>query len=103
MEEFRSALLEAVDEELLVLGERSRDLIYQHIESNYHIKREETPDRLETYNNVLKSLLGLKVKMILEKMIARNLYNRLGLDFEEHENWALAKYVDYAKRTMDMD
>jgi hypothetical protein len=44
----------------------------------------------------LQDLIGGGAK-VMEKLIAKNLYRRLGLNFTEHENWTLVDYVNHAK------
>ena len=54
------------------------------------------PDRLEAFHKALDGMFGVGAEAI-EKVIARNLYSRIGLNFEEHEKWTLADYVNYAE------
>ena len=93
----REALLEAVDQGLLVPGEIVRAAIYERIERSYQIRREEIPEKLETFHNALQELMSTGAKVI-EKLIAKNLYQRLGLNFTEHVNWTLADYVNHVKK-----
>jgi len=95
--ELREALLEAVDHGLLVPGEIVRAAIYARIENSYELKREEIPEKLEAFHRALEDLLGKGVT-VMEKLIAKNLYSRLGLNFVEHANWTLVDYVNHAKR-----
>jgi len=94
--EFREALLEAVDYGLLVLGEIVRQTIYERIEKDHGIKRAEIPERLEAFHKALESVLGVSAKTV-ERLLARNLYQRLGLNFTPHPEWTLIEYVDHAK------
>jgi adenylate kinase family enzyme len=84
--EFSETLLRAVDEGLLVPGEIVRAAIYERIEKSYQIKREEIPEKLSTFDEALRELLGAAAK-VLEKVIARNLYRALGLNFTAHDAW----------------
>ena len=95
--ELREALLEAVDHGLLVPGEIVRAAIYARIENSYELKREEIPEKLEAFHRALEDLLG-KGATVMEKLIAKNLYSRLGLNFTEHANWIIVDYVNHAKR-----
>lgn len=89
-------LLEAVDEGLLVPGEIVRAAIYDRIERSYQLKRGEIPEKLETFHLALEDLLGKGAK-VMEKLIAKNLYNHLGLNFTQHDGWTLVDYVNHAK------
>jgi len=97
IEEFRKALLKAVDDGSLVIGESARDALLYHIERSFGIKREEIPERLEAFHEALERLLG-EGATVVERLIAKNLSGRLGLDFEEHENLTLIDYVNYAAK-----
>jgi len=91
------ALLEAVDYGLLALGEIARATVYERIEKSYEVKREEIPDKLDTFHRALQELLG-KGAGIVKRLIVKNLYSRLHLEFTEHEDWTLADYVHYANK-----
>ena len=95
---FRDILLEAVDYGLMVLGEIVRQTIYGQIENRHGLKRAEIPERLEAFHTALGSVLGVSAKTV-EKLIAKNLYQRLGLNFTPHPEWTLIEYVDHAKAT----
>ena len=97
---FREALLEAVDCSLLVLGESVKQAIYHYIERKYRVKREEIPEKLEILQKASEGLLGAGSKVI-DKLIAKNLYSRLGLNFEPHDDWTLVEYVNNAKKALE--
>ena len=89
-------LLEAVDEGLLTPGEIVRAAIYERLERSYQVKREEIPEKLETFHLALEDLLDKSGK-VMEKLIAKSLYRRLELSFTEHDGWTLIDYVNHAK------
>jgi len=94
---FSDVLLQAVDQALLVPGEIVRAAIYERIERSFQVKREEIPEKLPVFQDALKELLGTAAK-VMEKLIAKNLYSRLGISFAERADWTLVEYVDYAKK-----
>jgi hypothetical protein len=96
-------LLEAVDEGLLVPGEIVRTAIYERVERSYQVKREEIPEKLETFHEALQDMLGVSATKVMEKLIAKNLYSRLELNFVEHHNWTLVDYVNHAKEAKKDD
>ena len=96
--ELDEALLEAVDHGLQVPGEIVRAAIYDRIEKSYGLKREEIPDKLEAFHRALEDLLGRSVK-VMERLIAKSLYSRLGLNFTEDDSWTIVDYVNHAKRS----
>jgi hypothetical protein len=91
-----SVLLQAIDEGLLVLGERVRYAIYYHIESKSHLRRQEIPFRVQAFHEALQDIFGAGSEVI-EKLIARSLYRKIGLSFKAHRNWTLVDYIEDAK------
>jgi hypothetical protein len=89
-------LVEAFDGWLLVPGEIVRAAIYERLEGSYQIKREEIPEKLETFHRALQDLLGAAAK-VMERLIAKKFYYRLGLDFREHDGWTVVDHVNYAR------
>jgi hypothetical protein len=90
-------MLQATDYGLMVLGETVRATIYQCFESKYQLKREEIPEKLDTFHEALESMTGAGAKAI-ERQIARDLYSRLGLEFAGRMDWTIVEYFDYAKK-----
>jgi hypothetical protein len=45
-------------------------------------------------------VLGVSAKTV-EKLIAKNLHQRLGLNFTPRPEWTLIEYVDHAKTTSE--
>jgi hypothetical protein len=97
VDQFRKALLEAVNEGLLALGESARHAIYSHLERRGSIRREEVPDRLGDFASALEGLIGAGAK-VLEKAMVKRLYSKLGLAFKEVEGYGFLDYVEDAKR-----
>jgi len=48
------------------------------------------------FGEALESLLGSGAEVVA-KLIARNLYANLGLNFKERKDWTLIDYLNYAK------
>lgn len=94
---FRDVLLQSIDDALLVPGEIVRGAIYDRVERSYQLKREEIPEKLELFHKALRDLLAAGGG-VLERLIAKNLYLRLDLNFNQHENWTLLDYVDEVKK-----
>jgi hypothetical protein len=97
---FREILLEAVDHGLMVLGEIVRQAIYEHIENHHGLRRADIPEQLEAFHRALKNILGAGAKTV-ERLIAKNLYQRLDLNFTTHPEWTLIEYVAHAKQTVE--
>ena len=89
-------LLEAVDYGLSVLGETVRQAIYTSLENHYDLKRNEIPERLEAFHRALERMFGASSNTI-ERLIAKTLCQRLGMNFTPHLDWTLIEYVNYTK------
>jgi len=94
--QFDKLLLEAVDYGLNVLGETVRRTIYESLGNHYELKRSEIPERLEVFHKALERMFGTSSKTV-ERLIAKNLYERLGLNFTPQPDWTLIEYVNHAK------
>jgi hypothetical protein len=99
LDDFRRALLEAVDEGFLALGGSVRRALYWHLEDRFSIRRDEIPDRPGEFAEALRDMLGAGAGVLL-KVMARRLYEGLGLAFEERPGWGFADYVENAKESV---
>ncbi|HID16957.1 TPA: hypothetical protein EYP26_01535 [Candidatus Bathyarchaeota archaeon] len=100
MDGFNEALLEAVDEGLLALGHSVRAAIYRHLKEKYAIERSEIPSKVEDFHEALEAIFGAGAG-VLERVTAKRLYARLGLNFEPREGWSLIDYVKEAKKRVE--
>ncbi len=91
------AMSQATDCGLMVLGEIVRGTLYQCLESKYQLKREEIPEKLDTFHKALQELLGVGARVV-ERQIAKNLYATLGLNFAPRIDWTIVEYFDHAKK-----
>ncbi|MEM2998813.1 MAG: hypothetical protein QW542_07705 [Thermoproteota archaeon] len=98
MDDFHRALLEAVDEGLLQISEKVKTSFYAFLEDYRGLKREEIPFKLEEFTKGLRLIFGEGADIVL-KWIARALYAKLGLAFEEKPEWTFKEYVEYAKKS----
>ena len=95
--DFTKILLSAVDESLSSLGDSSKQAVFFHLEASFKIKRESIPSQLTEFTNALERIFGPGAPY-LEKLIARNLHEKLGLKFEDVHGWDFLTCVDNAKR-----
>jgi len=73
-------LLGVVDETLReVFREEGAKVIYDFLENNCHLKREEIAEKPEVFSAGLERLLGSGA-LVVEKLILKNLYSRLRLE-----------------------
>ncbi len=93
---------EAIEYGFGIPGELVRAALYESLETNFHIKREEITEKLEMLHDALQTLLASSTP-VLERQIARHLYRRLRLDFPAHQGWTLVDYVNHARKTCLVD
>ena len=96
---FRKTLLEAVEEGLSTLGDSPKQAILFHLENSFKIRKNEIPTNLTEFAKALEKIFGPGADY-LEKLIARNLYEKLGLEFEEVESWSFLEYVGEVKKRL---
>src|SRR3989304_9169076 len=74
---FSALLLEAIDEALTdLLGRRAREAVYDYLERNCLVARNELPTRLEAFVTLLDDTFGKGSKTI-GGGVARRLYSKL--------------------------
>jgi len=85
-------LLSAVDETLKqVFKEAGAQVIYNFLDNQSHLKREEIAEKTEDFSAGLKRLM-VSAASVIEKMILENLYSKLRLEFEEKEGYGFSDY-----------
>lgn len=96
---FSRIVLAAIEEGLSSLGNSPREAIFYHLEASFQLKKEDIPLNLTEFKQALEKIFGPGAPYI-EKLIVRQLCQKLGLNFEEDENVNLPIYVDDAKKRL---
>ena len=94
--EFEKLFIEAVDEGLETLGESGKHMIFFHLDKSCSVKRNEIPKKPEAFAKGLEKIFGAGA-WVLEKLIVRSLYSKLGLRYEDFESRPFADYVNCAR------
>jgi len=94
--DFDKVLLEAVDYALLSFGESPRKAIYFHLNKSFKLQREEIPKDADEFSQALNNIFGPGAEVI-EKLIVKNLYSKLNLNFEEKNRFEFVDYVGLAR------
>lgn len=94
---FKQALLEAVEEGLLSLGESGRKAVYFHLQNTFSVNKEEIPNNPKAFSEGLQRIFGLGASVI-EKAIIKSLYRKLGVEYEEKKDYNFLAYIDDAKQ-----
>jgi len=86
-------LLSVVDETMRqVFREAGIKVIYDFLENNSHLKREEIAEKPEVFSAGLERLMVSAAQMI-ENLILKNLYCKLGLEFAEKKGYEFSDYI----------
>lgn len=96
-DDFMKALMAAIEEGLSSLGNSPMEAIFYHLEVSFQLKKEDIPSNLTEFKQALERIFGPGTPY-LEKIIAKRLYEKLELDFEEAEFIDLTTHVDDAKK-----
>jgi hypothetical protein len=90
-------LLECIDEGLTdLLGRRAREAVYDHLERNLFLSRNEIPLRLDDFFSLLDETFGKGSKTI-GRYIARKLYTKLDWEFVDVATFQFADYLEMVK------
>ncbi|MGQ9460370.1 MAG: hypothetical protein ACUVRA_03960 [Candidatus Bathyarchaeaceae archaeon] len=92
--EFKKLLLRTIDENLKqIFQDTATPIIYQFLESNYSLKQEEIPEKLETFMEGLHEFFGSGAHMI-EESILRGIHAKLGLEYRSKEDYRFVDCID---------
>jgi hypothetical protein len=93
---FEKTLQEAIDETLSTLGENSKKTIYQHLENEYKIAKNEIPSKIEAFADALEQSFGVGAKLI-EMNIIKALHER-NQDFMYFPKKGEIVFTEYVER-----
>jgi hypothetical protein len=100
---FNEILLSAIDESLSALGENIKTAVFFHLETTYHLKKEQIPSNLEELSDALEQIFGVGARY-LEVLFMQQVY----LKIKENVNWvepelafSEVKFTDYIKVIKD--
>jgi hypothetical protein len=91
-------LFEAVDESLMILGQSARASIYLHLESKYSIRKDEIPQKLEIFSQMIRGLLGQEGKSIIDGIILKKFCQKLNAPYETIKDLELESAIEEMKR-----
>jgi len=93
---FNALVLNAIEEGTDILGGVPiKQAFFYHIEKRLKTEREGIPNNLQAFHKALFDLFD-QGAVILERRIAKNLYDRLGIEFLAHDRWSLLDYIEHA-------
>lgn len=94
--DFRKLLLEAVEDGLSLLGDCSKQTLYNHLESNFKIGKQDIPDKIEQFSDAIEKIFGQSAKL-LQIEIIKNLYKKVKSDFEYPDKKSELVFIEYVK------
>ena len=71
-ERFDEFLSQSIDEALTSLGEPVKNSLYQHLEVDFNIQKNEIPENIEVFSNIIHKIFGLGACR-LERKFLKNL------------------------------
>jgi len=90
---FDKLLAKAVDEAMKeIFGETGAKIIYDSLEHDHSLKREDIPERLEDFERGLEKILSSGAWVMVRKVLT-NLYSNFGLEYRNKENYSFANHV----------
>ena len=91
-ERFDEFLIQAIDEALCSLGEPVKNSLYQHLELDFNIQKNEIPEKISAFSDIIHKIFGLGACR-LERKFMKNLSSKIqaNVDWPELEcslsNW----------------
>jgi hypothetical protein len=94
---FGDVLLESIDYTIQgVLGEEPWTALFDFIEEQFHLRREDIPERLQDFTDALR-ILG-RGAPVMTRAIVKNLCGRLGIPYIQRGDLDFKTYVEDCKR-----
>ncbi len=93
---FEKTIQEAIDETFSMLGENSKKTIYQHLESEYKIAKNEIPTKIAAFADALEQSFGAGAKLI-EMNIIKALHEK-NQDFVFFPKKGEIVFTEYVER-----
>jgi len=85
-------ILEAIDEGLSIMGDRSKEIVYFFVEEEYGLKKEDIPKNLQKFHEALYNIFGFGA-FVIERSIMRFLEKKLDVELPKGDDKDFVKYV----------
>jgi len=85
------------------LGSKVVEVVYAYLKANYGVDRNELPYRVDTICSVLQTVFGVKAAHVIERKVAKNLFDRILLPFNEDQGVTLEDFLNVAKEKISRD
>jgi len=91
-QQFRELLIEAIDEALCSLGEPVKNTIYQHLNDDFKIAKNDIPERMEEFSELLHKVFGLGASR-LEVRFIKNLNAKVNAVEKKEADLGASKWI----------
>jgi hypothetical protein len=92
-EDWNSIFTETVDSTLKqIFKEDGTRVIYKFLESHSRLKLEDVADKPKVFSDSLETLM-VSAARVIETVILKNLYSRMGLKFKEKKGYKFSDYI----------
>jgi hypothetical protein len=91
-------LIQSIDEALTdLLGKRTREAVYDHLERNYALGRTDIPDHLNKFFELMEETFGKGSKTI-GKSIIKKMFSKLEWNFVEIPGYEFMDYLEAIRK-----
>ncbi len=92
-EQFDDFLIQAIDEALASLGEPVKNTVYQHLEVDFNIPKNEIPEKIGEFSSIMHKIFGLGACRF-ERKFMKNLNSKVQADIDWPEcEGSLSKWI----------
>ncbi len=91
-------LSDSIDETLTdLLGTRAREAVYDHLERNHSIARDEIPENTDELFKLFEHNFGATSKRVIGRVIAKKVYSKLDWEFHTIASFEFTDYLERIK------
>jgi len=101
---FNDIVCEAIDKTLEdLLGSQVMESFYAHLRDRFGVGRDELPYRIDTISMVLENVFGVQGASVIERKVAKNLYDKILVPFNDEQGTRLDQFLRRAKEIVSRD
>jgi hypothetical protein len=91
--DWNSIFAQAVDDSLKqIFKEAGAKVIYEFLENHTRLKLKEVADKPKVFSDSLEKLM-VSATRVIEMVILKNLYSRMGLKFKKKQGYEFSDYI----------
>jgi len=99
---FNAEVSKAVEKTITnVLGPQVLNSLYGFLIQQHDVAKDELPCRLEPLSDTLEVTFGSKGSRTISRVIAREVYDKMGLKFVEMSDYGLTHYIELARKQLE--